>query len=122
MTVFRSNLDTRSQEFRRNEDALKAQVADLRAKVDEIRQGGGTAARERRSIVGGVRSRPPPSSVVVPPDGGIGGGHPPFGSLTRSIVGSGATRIADVRRAASRSRTPDRRWGGPQGRPYSRAG
>ncbi len=47
MTVFRSNLDTRSEEFRRNADALKAQVADLRAKIDDIRQGGGEAARQK---------------------------------------------------------------------------
>ena len=54
-----------------------------------------TAARDRRSIVGGVPSRSP-WSVVVPPDGGIGGGHPPFDSVTRPIVGIGGARIADV--------------------------
>ena len=47
MTILRSTLDTRSEEFRRNGDALQAQVADLRAKVEEIRLGGGKTARER---------------------------------------------------------------------------
>jgi len=47
MTVLRSTLDTRSEEFRRNGAALQALVTDLRAKVEEIRLGGGKAARER---------------------------------------------------------------------------
>jgi len=47
MTILRSTLDPRSEEFRRNSDALNAQVADLRARVDEVRLGGGKAARER---------------------------------------------------------------------------
>ena len=48
MTVLlRSTIDARGDDFRRNAEALAAQVADLRAKVEEIRLGGGKAARER---------------------------------------------------------------------------
>ncbi len=47
MAVLKSALDLRSDEFRRNAEAMARQVEDLRAKVAEIRQGGGAAARER---------------------------------------------------------------------------
>jgi len=57
MTVLRSTLDTRSEEFRRNGDALNAQVADLRARVDEVRLGGGKAARERHLARGKLLPR-----------------------------------------------------------------
>src|SRR5882724_1734283 len=57
MTVLRSTLDTRSEEFRRNGDALNAQVADLRARVDEVRLGGGAAARERHLARGKLLPR-----------------------------------------------------------------
>ncbi len=47
MTVIDSALDTRAEAFRRNEEAMRALVAELKDKVAEIKQGGGTAARER---------------------------------------------------------------------------
>src|SRR5262245_40224453 len=57
MTVLRTALDIRSEEFQRNAHALEAQVADLRARVDEIRLGGGKAARERHLARGRLLRR-----------------------------------------------------------------
>jgi 3-methylcrotonyl-CoA carboxylase beta subunit len=42
-----SQLDTRSEAFRANAEAMRALVADLRALVDQLAEGGGKAARER---------------------------------------------------------------------------
>ena len=47
MTVIRSAVDPRSEEFRANAAAMAALVGDLRAKVDAVREGGGAAAREK---------------------------------------------------------------------------
>ena len=47
MTVLKSAIDTRSEEFRENRTAFQALVGDLRTKVEEIKQGGGEAARGR---------------------------------------------------------------------------
>jgi len=57
MTVLHSNINTRSDEFRRNAEALRAQVADLRARIEDIRQGGGQAARERHLARGKLLPR-----------------------------------------------------------------
>ena len=45
MTLLKTALDTRSDEFRRNADAMRSTVADLRARVAEIKRGGDEAAR-----------------------------------------------------------------------------
>jgi 3-methylcrotonyl-CoA carboxylase beta subunit len=47
MTVFRSAADPRSETFKANADAMAALVADLRARVAEIKQGGGERARAK---------------------------------------------------------------------------
>jgi 3-methylcrotonyl-CoA carboxylase beta subunit len=47
MPMLRSALDPRNAEFARNAETMRALVADLRAKVAEIKQGGGPRARER---------------------------------------------------------------------------
>jgi 3-methylcrotonyl-CoA carboxylase beta subunit len=47
MNVIRSKIDPRAATFRANAAAMDALVADLRAKVALIKQGGGEAARER---------------------------------------------------------------------------
>ena len=47
MTVIDSALSTGSAEFKENRAALQALVDDLRAKVEQVEQGGGAAARER---------------------------------------------------------------------------
>jgi 3-methylcrotonyl-CoA carboxylase beta subunit len=47
MTVLRSTIDPRSEEFAANAAAMRAQVEDLRARVAEAELGGGEAARKR---------------------------------------------------------------------------
>ena len=47
MTVLSSQVDPRSEEFRRNAEAMRAQVADLRALVGRIGEGGGAESRAR---------------------------------------------------------------------------
>jgi 3-methylcrotonyl-CoA carboxylase beta subunit len=57
MTLIRSALDTRSADFARNAETMRALVADLRAKVAEIKQGGGAKARERHLARGKLLPR-----------------------------------------------------------------
>jgi 3-methylcrotonyl-CoA carboxylase beta subunit len=57
MSVLKSNLNPRSEEFRRNAEAIDAQVADLRARIDDIRQGGGQAARDKHVARGKLLPR-----------------------------------------------------------------
>ncbi|HEX6980533.1 MAG TPA: carboxyl transferase domain-containing protein [Alphaproteobacteria bacterium] len=47
MALLKSAVDTKSETFRANDAAMRALVDDLRAKVAEIKQGGGAAAREK---------------------------------------------------------------------------
>jgi 3-methylcrotonyl-CoA carboxylase beta subunit len=47
MTLLRSDIDTRSSEFAANSRAMHRLVADLRARVAEVRQGGDETARQR---------------------------------------------------------------------------
>src|SRR5919202_1788343 len=47
MSVIRSSLDTRGAEFARNAEAMRGLVADLKARLAEVEQGGGRSARER---------------------------------------------------------------------------
>jgi len=47
MTVLRSDIDTRSEAFAANAQAMGALVADLRERVAEAQQGGGETARTR---------------------------------------------------------------------------
>src|SRR5881296_4002797 len=49
MPVIETRLDSRDAIFARNRDALAALVADLKARVAEIEQGGGEAARTRHA-------------------------------------------------------------------------
>jgi 3-methylcrotonyl-CoA carboxylase beta subunit len=57
MTVLKSAVDPRSEEFRANAAAMAALVADLRAKVDGVREGGGPAAREKHLARGKLLPR-----------------------------------------------------------------
>ena len=57
MTVLKTALDTRSEQFRANAEAMRAQVADLNRVVAEIRIGGGSAARERHLARGKLLPR-----------------------------------------------------------------
>ncbi|MDH3474710.1 MAG: methylcrotonoyl-CoA carboxylase, partial [Rhodospirillales bacterium] len=47
MTVLKSNISTRSPEYRENQAAMAALVADLEAKVNQVKEGGGEKAREK---------------------------------------------------------------------------
>jgi 3-methylcrotonyl-CoA carboxylase beta subunit len=47
VNVIQTRLDPRSAEFRANAEAMGALVADLREKVERVKQGGGEAARRR---------------------------------------------------------------------------
>ncbi|WP_417765940.1 carboxyl transferase domain-containing protein [Spongiibacter tropicus] len=57
MTVITSRLDRHSEDFISNRDALAAQVAELRAKAEEIAQGGGEKARQRHHERGKMLAR-----------------------------------------------------------------
>jgi 3-methylcrotonyl-CoA carboxylase beta subunit len=57
MTVLKTALDTRSDEFRRNADAMRSTVADLRARIAEIKRGGGEAARQKHLARGKLLPR-----------------------------------------------------------------
>jgi 3-methylcrotonyl-CoA carboxylase beta subunit len=62
MTVFKSAIDTKSKAFRDNAKALGALVADLQAKVSEVKEGGGKAAREKHLARGKLLPRECPAS------------------------------------------------------------
>jgi 3-methylcrotonyl-CoA carboxylase beta subunit len=47
MTVLSSTIDTRSDIFKKNAEAMRALVADLRARTDKVRLGGGEEQRKR---------------------------------------------------------------------------
>ena len=47
MTVLSSQIDTRSDTFKKNADAMRALVDDLRGRVEKVRLGGGEESRKR---------------------------------------------------------------------------
>ena len=47
MTILSSAVDTRSDAFKRNTEAMRGLVADLKSRTDKVRQGGGEEARKR---------------------------------------------------------------------------
>ncbi len=57
MTQLRTNLNPRSPEFQSNATTMGALVADLREKVEAIRQGGGQGAREKHAARGKLLPR-----------------------------------------------------------------
>ena len=66
MPIINSAIDTRSEEFRANADAMAALVADLRGTVDAIRQGGGEAARQRHLARGKLLPRDRVRALIDP--------------------------------------------------------
>ncbi len=66
MPVIRSLADRRSDGFRQNADAMRAAVADLRTKVEEIRQGGGERARKRHTDRGKLLPRDRIRTLIDP--------------------------------------------------------
>ncbi|MBU9554250.1 carboxyl transferase domain-containing protein [Burkholderia multivorans] len=57
MPIIESKLNPRSEEFRANAAALEAVVADLRAKIEQLAQGGGQAARDKHLARGKLLPR-----------------------------------------------------------------
>jgi len=57
MPVLKSELDSRSEAFGQNADAMRALVADLREKVRAASEGGGEAARKRHASRGKLLAR-----------------------------------------------------------------
>ncbi|MDQ6638402.1 MAG: methylcrotonoyl-CoA carboxylase, partial [Pseudomonadota bacterium] len=57
MPAIRSRIDTRSEEFRANFDHLERQVADLRAKAQQVAEGGDAKSRERHAARGKLLPR-----------------------------------------------------------------
>lgn len=57
MPILESKLNPRSDEFRANQAALDALVADLRDKVERLAQGGGQAARDKHVARGKLLPR-----------------------------------------------------------------
>jgi len=57
MPVLNSTIDPRSAEFRANAASMRTQVADLRARVAAIEEGGGAKARERHLARGKLLAR-----------------------------------------------------------------
>jgi len=66
MPVLKTALDTRSDAFRDNAQALRGAVDDLAARVAEIRKGGGEAARERHLARGKLLPRDRVRTLIDP--------------------------------------------------------
>ena len=66
MTILHSDIDTRSTEFAANAEAMRALVADLRARVAEAQQGGGETARERHRGRGKLLARERVAGLIDP--------------------------------------------------------
>ncbi len=66
MQVLKTQIDSRSAEFRANAEALRAVVDDLRAKAAEAEQGGGAAARDRHTARGKLLPRDRVAQLLDP--------------------------------------------------------
>src|SRR5258708_12208199 len=66
MAVIKTAIDPRSDVFRGNAESLRAQVADLQAKVARIREGGGAGAREKHPAPANLLPRDPAPTLLPP--------------------------------------------------------
>ncbi|WP_175874807.1 carboxyl transferase domain-containing protein [Burkholderia sp. BCC0097] len=66
MPIIESKLNPRSEDFRANAAALEAVVADLRAKIEQLAQGGGQAARDKHLSRGKLLPRDRISQLLDP--------------------------------------------------------
>ncbi len=66
MPILQSNIDVRGEDFQRNEAALSAQVADLRARISDIAQGGDAGAREKHTARGKLLPRARVEALLDP--------------------------------------------------------
>jgi 3-methylcrotonyl-CoA carboxylase beta subunit len=64
--VIRSTADPHAPAFRANAERMRALVAELRAKVEEVRQGGGGAARQRHTARGKLLPRDRIRALIDP--------------------------------------------------------
>src|SRR3954453_12916071 len=66
MTVLKSQLNSRSAEFKANADRMKDLVLDLRNKIETVSQGGDAAAREKHASRGKMLPRERVNKLLVP--------------------------------------------------------
>ncbi|MBV8616262.1 MAG: methylcrotonoyl-CoA carboxylase, partial [Acetobacteraceae bacterium] len=66
MSILRSDVSPRSPDFAANAGAMRALVADLRARVAEVEQGGGEAARKRHLARGKLLPRERVAALIDP--------------------------------------------------------
>ena len=66
MTVLSSAIDTRSDTFKKNAQAMRALVADLRSRTDKVRLGGGEESRKRHVARGKLLPRERVRSLLDP--------------------------------------------------------
>ncbi|MFM9842064.1 MAG: carboxyl transferase domain-containing protein [Dongiaceae bacterium] len=66
MPILQSNIDTGGEDFQRNEAALSAQVADLRARISDIAQGGDEDARNKHTSRGKLLPRARVEALLDP--------------------------------------------------------
>ncbi|MBK8964076.1 MAG: methylcrotonoyl-CoA carboxylase [Candidatus Competibacteraceae bacterium] len=66
MSVIKTRIDPRSDEFKANARAMRALVADLRAKVAEVAQGGSEAARQKHLARGKLLPRERVNHLIDP--------------------------------------------------------
>ena len=64
--MLRSNINTRSDDFAINAQAMQGLVTDLRARVAEVSQGGGVMARERHVARGKLLARERVATLIDP--------------------------------------------------------
>jgi 3-methylcrotonyl-CoA carboxylase beta subunit len=66
MTVIKSKLDVRSEEFRANADAMRALLADLREKAQKVSQGGSAEAQQKHVARGKLLVRDRVNALLDP--------------------------------------------------------
>ncbi|MBN7798304.1 carboxyl transferase domain-containing protein [Parahaliea mediterranea] len=66
MSVLQTRINPRDEDFGRNRDHMQAQVDDLRAKVAELRQGGGEKAQARHTARGKLLPRERLNALLDP--------------------------------------------------------
>jgi 3-methylcrotonyl-CoA carboxylase beta subunit len=66
MGILKSRVNTRSEDFATNAQHMQAQVEDLKAKLETIKQGGGDKARERHTSRGKLLARDRVAALVDP--------------------------------------------------------
>ena len=66
MAAIRSDISPRSPDFAANAEAMRGLVTDLRARVADIAQGGGTTARNRHIARGKLLPRDRVAALIDP--------------------------------------------------------